>query len=264
MTDHTAKPQKAPSKPASKESLEAKPPSRQRNSLLAERNAYERGPESSASETEDIVNTRRLSFRRRGVSKPYLRPTKAGEDSESDSDSPTFLPFAAGLGKESESRERQSPSSTLRGGHDQFSRPLSNRRATMERIPQSTRPYLEPQTSTATTATSTSSMSESFTSSGAPRSESPHSQTSPPNPSRGTSGLRPTGPLSPQRATELARVGLSPSPRRTHGATRRDDPTSDGTGTPSIGSSFSDLDGKSTNLHPIPLHYQLYWFQLLS
>lgn len=267
-----------PSKPASKESLEAKPPSRQRNSVLSERKTPLEFShlEGSSEETDDegIGNTHRLSFRRKGTSKPQPRPMKGGGRADSDSDdSPTFLPFATSPGRVSESVSRfqtQSPSATLRGGNTQYARPFSNRRGTMERVPQSdnqaqaqSRPPLQPQASevNTTTTTTASSLSESFTSSGAPRSESPsqsqsqsqsrsQSQPSPANVQRGASEPRPGGSLSPQRAAELARAGFSPSPRRRahRGAIRRDGQVSDGTGTPSIGSSFSDLDGKTQPL----------------
>ncbi|KAL9105646.1 MAG: hypothetical protein Q9227_009225 [Pyrenula ochraceoflavens] len=271
---------KPPSKPASKESLAGKPPVRSEQKSLAhpeggEEDADETTAADTSSEEEAPSQVgRRTSYRRRGSARPQptIKPSKTEEEESSDSDdSPAFLPFASTVSRApgpSAQVLSQSPSATLRGVVNDPStsaRPTSQRRATMERIPQAQanpqagheRPRTLSRPDSGAIAASTSSMSESFTSSGAPRSDSPSQSqtTSPANPSRGGAGqaaIRPPGPISPRRARELAAAGLSPSPRRrnhAHVVAQREGHGSDGTGTPSMGSSFSDLDGELLLLH---------------
>lgn len=154
------------------------------------------------------------------------------EDEDEDEDSTPFLPFAntstkpgSGLGQHSD------PSATLRGefgpsNHPQ--KPTTHRRGTSERIATATfRPVTQPQILTS----SASSASSGPTSN--PAAHHGHTTGNPTNP---LVQNRQLGPLSPHQAAALEAAGLSPRGR----------PGKEGSdGTPSMGSSFSDLDDAS-------------------
>ncbi|KAF7512248.1 hypothetical protein GJ744_001816 [Endocarpon pusillum] len=155
-----------------------------------------------------------------------------GEDEDEDDSSP-FLPFAA-ASSASTHHQTQDPSATLRGGFGTPPRavmPTTTRRGTMERIPYtSVRPaVLVPQQMTSS-ASSNSSGPGSSAPAVRPSQLSAPRHTNPPSSS--------ATPLSPRRAAELAAAGLSPLRRPGSGREGSD-------GSPSMGSSFSDLDDAS-------------------
>lgn len=168
----------------------------------------------SESEDEDVDSRRNPRFKRFGkfsMHRPGLRDDD--DDNDDEDDSPAFLP----LSRENESHARdngQDLNATLRLDPES---PGQRRRPVHPETPRNP----------VTTESSASSAS-----SGVPV-NLPHTG----NNNRRTSQM--TGPLSPRRTAELARS----SPRRSVGSGRE---ASDGT--PSMGSSFSDLDGMSRDV----------------
>lgn len=165
-----------------------------------------------------------------------LQPLQSDEggDGEDDDSSPLFLPFAAGSSAGTH-HQPLDPSATLRGGFGsppRLTRPIISRRATMESTaPNNVRPNLAQ-------AQQRMNSSASSTSSGPEPSAVASRPPQPPASRRSDLSTRPAGPLSPRRAAELAATGLSPL--------RRPGSVRDGSeGSPSIGSSFSDLDEAS-------------------
>ena len=157
-----------------------------------------------------------------------------GGDGEDEDDSSPFLPFAA-ASSASTHHQTQDPSATLRGGFGTPPRavvPTTTRRGTMERIPStSVRPaVLVPQQQMTSSASSNSSGPGSSAPAARPSQLSAPRHTNPPS--------RSATPLSPRRAAELAAAGLSPLRRPGNGREGSD-------GSPSMGSSFSDLDDAS-------------------
>jgi hypothetical protein len=154
-----------------------------------------------------------------------------GGDGEDDDDSSPFLPFAT-ASCASTHHASQDPSATLRGGFGsppRPSRPAAARRGTMERVaPSHAKPAIAKQPMTS----SASSNSSGLGGPSVPAVREPR-----PSESR-RNDTRPTIPISPRRAAELAAAGLSPL-RRPGSAREGSD------GTPSMGSSFSDLDDAS-------------------
>ncbi|KAI9829399.1 MAG: hypothetical protein M1819_006336 [Sarea resinae] len=185
------------------------------NSSPSEKAEISSSEESSSSDSEAAAprNLRSQILRQR----PRFASQKAavgrlaedyGEEDDDD-ETPAFLPFS-----NPPNQATHDPSATLRHPSDLPPHPAHHHkhahRRTLERIE-----------------------------AGASSASSGSSQAAAASPARGASGLqgqqRPPGPLSPRRAAELA--GLSP---RRRGTTREG---SDGT--PSMGSSFSDLDDAS-------------------
>ena len=169
----------------------------------------------SESEDEDVDSRRNPRFKRFGkfsMHRPGLRGDDDDDEDDEEDDSPAFLP----LSRENESHARdngQDLNATLRLDPES---PGQRRRPDHPQTPRNP----------VTTESSASSAS-----SGVPV-NLPHTGNN-----RRTSQM--TGPLSPRRTAELARS----SPRRSVGSGRE---ASDGT--PSMGSSFSDLDGMSRDI----------------
>jgi hypothetical protein len=174
---------------------------------------------SSDSESEKAPNRVKHPFKRAGRFSSARTPSRPIEDSNSlrnedeedeDDETPAFLPISRS--KRPDTTPFADPSATLRLAP---SRPATQRRQ-----------LTTPNPSTQPTHSSGSSASSAPIAQPAPASQ-PDGR---PTMNRPTT----TGPLSPHRAAELAKL----SPRRRAAAGK------DGSdGTPSMGSSFSDLDG---------------------
>ena len=154
------------------------------------------------------------------------------EEEDDDDDSAPFLPFAnTSANPNTNSTQHQDPSATLRGGFgppNPAHRPTAQRRTTSERIVTATaRPAAQAQTLTSSTSSASSGPT--------PTTTTRHRYTNS-HPNVPTTQNRPHGPLSPRQAAALEAAGLSP--RRRPGREGSD-------GTPSMGSSFSDLDDAS-------------------
>jgi hypothetical protein len=190
-------------------SLSPKPKSRP-NSLAIEpptrspRPAPLSSPEESSSESSSDSESPIQSRLLRRP--PRFSSNKLGqsEDADEDDDEPAFLPFAAGP---AETTSHHDPSATLRGDLRNIGKRPTHKK--------SKDAALQSQTSDSSTSSATPA-------------------TRRPEPLQGTQRHRLTGPLSPRRTAELA--GRSPGLK---GKGKQD---SDGT--PSMGSSFSDLDGR--------------------
>ncbi|KAJ9657130.1 hypothetical protein H2198_004488 [Neophaeococcomyces mojaviensis] len=194
-------------------------------------------PESS-SEEGDMTQSRMLHRRPNPASSRRLVPSRKSQharrpsapqlDEEEDEDSPAFLPFSNNSSEtaKGDSATARDPSATLRGGLMQTPRPSTHRRSTSERIIPTSKPSRPEAVSNLTS--SASSTSEHLIERPEQRSAT-HNQ-----PGRGNL----PNPLSPhQQAVLAAAAGLSPRLRRTAGT---------GSDTsPSMGSSFSDLDDAS-------------------
>ena len=211
------------------------------------RSATQKLSEDSDSEADvptSILSSRRLnpgSARYRSSATAKLRRSAKdsspedegeGEGDDDDEDLPAFLPFAnASANTTRKTGQHQDPSATLRGGFGSSNypqRPTTHRSGTSERIVTApSRTVTQPQTLTS----SASSASSGPTPTTATRHR--HTTSNPTNP---TVQNRPPGPLSPHQAAALEAAGLSP--RRRPGKEGSD-------GTPSMGSSFSDLDDAS-------------------
>lgn len=199
---------------------------------------------SSSDASEDEKPTRQTTSRRLNPSSARHRPqhprknqsTHSDEeaDGEEDDDASPFLPFAATSGA-SIHHQNQDPSATLRGGFGsppRATRPTAARRGTMERI--------NPGNVKSSMAQAQQQMHSSASSaSSGPGTSVPASRPSQPSGARHTdTSSRPAAPLGPRRAAELAAAGLSPLRRPGSGKDGSD-------GSPSMGSSFSDLDDAS-------------------
>ena len=199
---------------------------------------------SSSDQSEEEKPPKSTISRRRNPSSARHKPqpprklqplhSDGGGDGEDDDDSSPFLPFAAGLSA-STHHQALDPSATLRGGlgsPSRLARPSVPRRATMERVaPSNIRPSLAQ-------IQQHMNSSESSTSSGPGPSAAAPRPPQPPASRRTDASTRPAGSLGPRRAAELAAAGLSPL--------RRPGSARDGSdGSPSMGSSFSDLDDAS-------------------
>lgn len=190
-------------------------------------------PDSSSE--EDMTQSRMLHRRpnpaavRRTVptrrSQHNRRPSAPQLDEEDEDDAPAFLPFSSNPNEPAKTEQIvRDSSATLRGGIAQTPRPSAHRRSTSERVIANTAKPRE------TLNSSTDSGSEA-----------------PPEPPRPTAHLRQTSrnnlpnPLSPhQQAALAAAAGLSPRLRRQGTTGHNGSDTS-----PSMGSSFSDLDDTS-------------------
>lgn len=169
-------------------------------------------PSSSSSSDSELAKTTSKSqaFQCRPHFSSARVPSHQPEDGEADSDedeeSPAFLPFP----NPASPPTIQDPSATLRIGTPTY--PIQTRAATLSPNPQRSQ----------TAHSSTSSASSAAAAVTSTQADGPPAQ-------------RPPGPLSPRRAAELSAL----SPRRRALAREGSD------GTPSMGSSFSDLDGKA-------------------
>lgn len=169
---------------------------------------------SSESENEEMDSRRNPRFKRFGKFSMHRPGLRDDEDDDDEDDSPAFLP----LSRENEPHARdngQDLNATLRLDPDS---PGQRRRPDHPQTPQN------PVTTESSASSASSGVPVNL-----PRTGN----------SRRTSQI--TGPLSPRRTAELARS----SPRRSIGSGRE---ASDGT--PSMGSSFSDLDGMSFPRRP--------------
>jgi len=195
-------------------------------------------PESS-SDDEEMMQSRISHRRPNPAASRRLVPTRKSQharrpsapqlDEEEDEDSPAFLPFSNNSSEtaKADSSIARDPSATIRGGLTQIPRPSARRRSTSEKIVPAAKPSRSEMVSNLTS--SASSTSESQPVQRTQRPASSHNQTG--------RGNLPT-PLSPhQQAALAAAAGLSPRLRR---------PAGNGSDTsPSMGSSFSDLDDAS-------------------
>ena len=154
-------------------------------------------------------------------------------DSDEDGEATAYLPFAA-----SPPSRRQSVQSISTPNADMHPpstshRPTTTRKKTSERLPsRGSQP-------------GNYATQQPLSSSASSNSSGPNGQSTPAAPAsqrvsrdRASQPPRSTAPLSPRRAAELAATGLSPL-RRTGGGKEGSD------GSPSMGSSFSDLDDAS-------------------
>lgn len=161
-------------------------------------------------------------------------PSDEGGDGEDDEGSSPFLPFAA-TSTASTHQHGQDPSATLRGGFGSPPRPGRLpvvRRGTMERIPlTNVRPVIG---HAQQQMTSSASSNSSGPGTSVPASRPPQL----PGTRHSDMPSRPAALLSPRPAVELAAAGLSPLRRPGSGREGSD-------GSPSMGSSFSDLDDAS-------------------
>lgn len=259
--------------PAKNESVSSRPLSRKtsKDSEIASRTHSRRGSvqhqttrspkqqivhEIDSSSGEEMTQSRMLHRRpnpaasRRMVPnrKPQhtRRPSAPQLDEEDEEDSPAFLPFSNRSSEiptaKNDVTTARDPSATIKGGLGQASRPSTYRRSTSERIvPQ---PQTQPNTDDHLTS-SNSSASEVPTDTAPFR---PRTENSPNSNLNNTSTIpRQSGrghlpnPLSPrQQAALAAAAGLSPRLRRQPGTGGHGSDTS-----PSMGSSFSDLDDAS-------------------
>jgi hypothetical protein len=158
-----------------------------------------------------------------------------GEDDDGD-DSAPFLPFAAASTDDSGNRDQgQDPSATLRGGlgsPDHLSRPKVQRRMTVERVGLS-----DTKAAMAQAQHQMNSSASSASSGPGPSTRATRPAQSPASRRTGrSSGVE--AHISPRRAAELAAAGMSPLRRPGSGREGSD-------GSPSMGSSFSDLEDAS-------------------
>lgn len=159
---------------------------------------------SSSDSSSDSEPAQSRLFRRPPRFQSHKEGRKADGDDD-DEDAPAFLPFSIGGGPQSTQTD---PSATLREDPRQI-----NRRTTPKK--------------------STEVVQQSQTSDSSASSTTPATRLTLKTPSH---QQRPLGPLSPRRTAELA--GRSPIGRGKNGGREGSD------GTPSMGSSFSDLDGR--------------------
>ena len=178
-----------------------------------------RRPNPSATPRRSLVARRDREARRSSL---------ANEQPADDEDSPPFLPFAGSRESKRQSGSHQDPGTTIRGGSSTttIQRPTTHRRATSERIQNSALP--KPEASAPKDNRMTSS-----TDSG---SSNPKARQTGPETASARALSRASNALSPQQQAALA--GLSP--RRRPGTGKDGSDTS-----PSMGSSFSDLDDAS-------------------
>ena len=191
-------------------------------------------PESSSS-ADEIAKSMTSRHGNPAATRAKVEKGKRGEgedDDADDDDSPTFLPFAGSPAKaRAPTSEQADPSATLRGGFGTPrgpQRPGVPRRQTSERIILETRPTEQPSTLTSSTSSASSG----------PAPPAPRHRHNRSNPNLTNVQGRTPGLLSPRQAAALGAAGLSPRGRPGTGKDGSD-------GTPSMGSSFSDLDDAS-------------------
>ena len=189
------------------------------------------------SDSEDEASQSRFSGRRANPPSERRTPSirkevqtqaiKQGIDE--DDDAPNFLPFAANATSADEPRQTptspQDPGATIRGGFVATQRPQTHRRSTSERIvsPTKTSTAADQRTRPSTTQQNVSSSGSSLSN-------------SQPNPN----ATRPTSTRVANRPGSTAAAALSP---RQQAALRQQRHGSESS--PSMGSSFSDLDDAS-------------------
>ena len=178
-----------------------------------------RRPNPSAAPRRSIITRRDREARRSSL---------ANEQPVDDEDSPPFLPFAGSNESKRRSGSHQDPAATIRGGSSNatIQRPTTHRRATSERIQNSALPQPEVSAPIVNRMTSSTDSGSSD--------PKPRPINSGPSSARALSQV--SNALSPQQQAALA--GLSP--RRRPGTGKDGSDTS-----PSMGSSFSDLDDAS-------------------
>ena len=173
------------------------------------------------------------------------------DDDDGGVDSTPFLPFAAAAAtnlprSQSSTTAHQDPGATLRGD---ILRPNTIRRTTSERVQSfqdpsaqgQKQPLINPLSTIASQSSPTSSTSSTSNPNPNPSAALPPTTQQPSSSTRTN-----TNPLSPRQAAALNAAGLSPRlSRRNGGNATTTGQTSDSTGTPSMGSSFSDLDDTS-------------------
>jgi hypothetical protein len=180
---------------------------------VADQETSESSSDSSDSEDENI-GRRRPPFKRFGKFSVH-RPSRKAEDDEDD-DSPAFLPLSR-PDELTTQRISRDPSATLR---QEPRRQVTQLLSAAERVPALHRiPATESSASSAS-----SGIAENLPAKNGPRS------------------ARQAGTVSPRRTAEMARL----SPRQRGGGREGSE------GTPSMGSSFSDLDGTYSPRWPDP------------
>ncbi|KAH0543796.1 hypothetical protein FGG08_001979 [Glutinoglossum americanum] len=164
-----------------------------------------------------ILRTPRFSSKGKARADPY-----ADDEDDDDEDSPAFLPFSqpSGDSRHSTGSRSQDPGATLRVGLQDPNGLLAARRPARKALFVESRHVQEKQSQTEDSSVTSSASSQAVSAAGG---EGPSTNNTHP------------GMLSPRRTAELA--GKSPR-RRTAGREGSD-------GTPSMGSSFSDLDDSS-------------------
>jgi hypothetical protein len=207
---------------------------------------------SSSSDSDDVLPMGRSRlFPRRPNSRFHAQkksPLGDHDEESSEEDSPTFLPFAGS------SRQPNDPSATLREAEPRRApaKPPSKEKMRSSRPPDSEQDELSATSSTSPSKPTHSTLPTrekgkskvvlSSSASSAASSAAPHQQG--PN-RRPLSGVT----ISPRHRTELARLQspgrLSPSLRPGTAGTGKDVAAQQSDGTPSMGSSFSDLDDTS-------------------
>jgi hypothetical protein len=201
----------------------------------AAQNSDSDGGEEQMSQSKYLVRRANpSSLHRRSVSLRKERAAQAqsadAADDDDDDDSANFLPFASDA-PEPISRQNtastQDPGATLRGGLGDATpqRPKTHRRSTSEKITSPTKTTAANPTAARKQPMSASTSSTSDTSGAAPSS-------GPSQPTHAPMSNRSNRTLSPRQQATLASAGLSP---------RRQGSES----SPSMGSSFSDLDDAS-------------------
>lgn len=206
-------------------------------------------PEADSSEDDDMTQSRLMhrrpnpaTARKAALSRKTGHPRRSSNTTpqlaeaaeDDDEDSPAFLPFPSSTGRQP--RESfgpvQDPSATIRGGLTQGVRPATYRRTTSERIVATTDSEKDAGPEQMASSTSSNSVSDNSKPRGGQKMQREARQ-------QGRGDL--PSPLSPrQQAALAAAAGLSPRLRRSHPSGQNGSDTS-----PSMGSSFSDLDDAS-------------------
>ena len=245
------RPSSGSSRPLSRQpSKEADPSQYSHSRRGSAQHQFSRSPKAvhiDASDSDDDTSQSKLSTRRANPSslhrrslslrkeQPVQPPKPPADEGDDDDDSPNFLPFASDTAEKGLPRpvntSNQDPGATLRGNLNPTSpqRPSAHRRSTSEKITSPTKmtsenPILRP-SQPLHLSSSTSSLSSSNIR---------------PTPTAGFSRSNRTAnpsALSPRQQAALASAGLSPR-RRAHG-------NGGSESSPSMGSSFSDLDDAS-------------------
>jgi hypothetical protein len=195
-------------------------------------------PSPETSESEEDMTRSRMAARRpnpSSVSRRVIRQRRshepqdksaADDEDADDDDAPAFVPLSPENQQRAPSSHQQDPSATLRGGFggtQTNQRPVTHRRTTSERIipiagQSQQSAQLQSSASSASSGVQPSTTAESLPSDTLPDQRAPRT--------------RRQGPLSPRQQAALAAAGLPPR--------NRGSDTS-----PSMGSSFSDLDDTS-------------------
>lgn len=198
--------------------------------------AHGRVEASDSASSDENVSASRVLFRRpnpsatprRSITRrdKEARRSSLGRNEDDDEDSPPFLPFAGSGESKRRSWAQQDPGATLRGGFAPATsqRPVSQRRSTSERVVASTSESGAHRAQQMTSSNSSASSGPAANTSGQPGTNQNRRQNPTPN------------PLSAQQQAALAAL----SPRRRPASGREGGDTS-----PSMGSSFSDLDDAS-------------------